>query len=178
MFMVTEQIITNLLKIHAPIKAIRLCSMISKEYGDINRREINSLLCRMESKGITCKNEKYEWSLGSARKNKTRKTNVETIIEIDPEIKSINFSEEQQKVLNIDLNGNLLIRGQAGSGKTTVLAARAGRCMSVISKGSLLFLTYNTALCRYVDRSFKLLGSKNGLTVTTFHDWVKKTAGE
>ena len=176
MIKVTEGIITNLLKIHAPIKAIRLCRMIAKDYGDINKRDINSLLYSMQSRGVVWKNEKYEWSLGATKKDLISVKNVELSGGTEHGYKSINFSEEQEKAINFELNGNLLIRGQAGSGKTTVLAARAGKCMSVISKGSMLFLTYNTALCRYVYRSFKSLGSKNGLIVTTFHDWVKTTA--
>ena len=176
MFKVTEEIISNLLRIHSPIKAIRLCSMIAKDYGNVNKREINSLLYNMQSRGIAFKNEKYEWSLGPPSNSLSKKTQIDVPKIEEIEGKRIDFSKEQEKAINIELNGNLLIRGQAGSGKTTVLAARAGRNISVISKGSMLFLTYNTALCRYVDCSFKSVGIKNGLIVTTFHDWAKSTA--
>ncbi|MGV7224801.1 MAG: UvrD-helicase domain-containing protein [Nitrospinales bacterium] len=180
MFKVTEEILCNVLRVHAPIKAIRICRMISKEYGEINKREINSMLYGMSAKGRACKNDKYEWSLGAIPKGIARAENThkETVVR-DAAIdngKKIDFSGEQEKAINIELDGNLLIRGQAGSGKTTVLAARAGKNLSVISKGSVLFLTYNTALCRYVDCAFKSAGSKNGLKVTTFHNWAKATA--
>lgn len=214
MFKVTEEIILNVLRIHAPIKAIRLCRMIANDYGDVNKRDINSLLYSMQSRGKAYKNENYEWSIGAIPNNFKKvkandkksgylpaqkavsggeKDNAErkqttfgaiidrlrgvNKIDTDNQKKAmIDFSEEQEKAINIELSGNLLIRGQAGSGKTTVLAARAGKTMSVLSKGSLLFLTYNKALCRYVDCSFKASGCKNGLIVTTFHDWAKKTS--
>ena len=178
MFKVTEEIISNVLKIHAPIKAIRICRMIVKDYGDINKHDINKLLYSMQSNGVAYKNEEHEWSLGSDPIDQKKLQNDNTDRGIGNEVKNIDFSEEQENVINIEMNGNLLIRGQAGSGKTTVLAARAGKKMSVISKGTMLFLTYNTALCRYVDRSFRSTGSNIGLNVTTFHDWAKTTAGK
>ena len=178
MIQVTEEVILNVLNIHAPIKAIRICSMISKDYGKINKREVNALLYAMQKKGTAHINEKYEWCSGPLPK-RLKMNNAERPSSSSTKsgpLAAMAYSEEQDKAINIEISGNLLIRGQAGSGKTTVLAARAGKAMSVISKGSILFLTYNAALCRYVDRTFKSAGANNGLKVTTFHEWAKSVA--
>jgi superfamily I DNA/RNA helicase len=158
--------------------------MIRKEYGDISKRDINSLLYKMSAKGLTYKNDKYEWSAGQGpSKTEPEKANI-SILEpknnaISPDAtfqKNIQFSDEQKKVIGIDLNDSLLIRGQAGSGKTTVLAARAGRSLSVASKGTILFLTYNAALCKYVAKIFKSESVSNEITVSTYHEWAVKMA--
>ena len=88
----------------------------------------------------------------------------------------IEFSEDQKNLIGLNLNDNLLIRGQAGSGKTTVLAARAGKSLSIASKGSMLFLTYNAALCKYVSKMFKLESASKDVSVLTYHEWAVKMA--
>ncbi|MDB4809528.1 UvrD-helicase domain-containing protein, partial [bacterium] len=51
--------------------------------------------------------------------------------------------------------------------------ARAGKILSAMNKGSLLFLTYNTALCAYVKNSFARDGMNAPIDVFTFHQWAK-----
>jgi hypothetical protein len=198
MVKLNEAMLLKVLNVHAPIKAIRICSMIRKEYGDISKRDINSLLYKMSNKGLAYKNDKYEWSPGKPppgvrpqpnisnsrnfddSKNKpigTKKTlDVAPLVEGPSFNDEIEFSEDQKKIVDLNFDDNLLIRGQAGSGKTTVLAARAGKSLSIASKGSMLFLTYNSALCKYVDKLFKKESVFKDVSVQTYHDWAVKMA--
>ena len=83
---------------------------------------------------------------------------------------------EQQRAIDFAPDGHLLIRGEAGSGKTTVLAARAGRIKARFGTGSLLFLTYNGALAAYVKVLLEQEGGSQGVEVKTFHSWAQSFA--
>ena len=123
----------------------------------------------MERKHVARKNKKHQWSLLNAPEPED--------IEIEDAIEAnIIFTPEQESIININPSDHLLVRGQAGSGKTTVLAARAGRILSAMNHGSLLFLTYNTALCAYVKKAFVKSGMTGNIDVRTFHDWAKNTS--
>ena len=159
---ILEQQIRNLLRIHAPIKARQLAKILSDEFGEhVDRSDVNSALYRLKSSGQTKKNAKYQWRLTN-----TPPPPPPT----DPEI---SFTPEQEAIIKLDPSNHLLVRGQAGSGKTTVLAARAGHILSAMNKGSLLFLTYNAALCAYVKKAFKQAGMKGSIDVRTFHKWTR-----
>lgn len=158
--------LTNLLSVSSPIKARQLATILSKEFGfHLDRSDINSVLYAMNKEGIAKKDKAYKWSLSDS-----------VIIKNTPSEPTIVFTKEQEAIINLDPEKHLLVRGQAGSGKTTVLAARAGNVLSAINQGSLLFLTYNTALCAYVENSFKKAGMNGNIDVKTFHDWAKKTS--
>lgn len=196
MIKLNESMIINILNAHAPIKAVRICSMIRKDYGEIQKKDINSLLYKMASKGLTSKNDNYEWTVGQVpSRNSPKKVNnvgtnrvvnnpsankvndgIKPIVEKFNNDENFELSEEQEKVVGMKLDDNLLIRGQAGSGKTTVLAARAGRSLSITSKGSMLFLTYNAALSKYVAKMFKSKIISKEIKVLTYHDWAMKMA--
>ena len=79
------------------------------------------------------------------------------------------------RLIEFDVAGNLLIRGEAGSGKTTVLAARAER-LAGESLLPALFLTYNRALARYVNGMVEE-GALN-LVVRNFHAWTRDVAAQ
>ena len=166
--------ILKLLNLNAPIKARKLAHILSDEFGGhVDTSDINSSLYKLQSEGIVSKNNKsHEWSL---TKNK-----MESIVEANtsPITPTIEFTAEQQAIINLDPSNHLLIRGQAGSGKTTVLAARAGKIISATNKGSLLFLTYNSALTTYVKNTFIRAGLKNNIEIKTFHDWSNATSKE
>lgn len=175
---VFETQVMKLLRLHAPVKARQLASILGDEFGlHVDRSDVNSLLYRLRTEGAAKVDASYQWSLtkeavqgGGGAKSKVAKLNTE------PAQPAITFTDEQQAVINLDPSQHLLIRGQAGSGKTTVLAARAGKILSAMTKGTLLFLTYNTALCAYVKKSFRQAGMKGDIEVKTFHDWSRSTA--
>jgi superfamily I DNA/RNA helicase len=167
--------ITKLLKTHQPVKARQLATILASEFGlHVDRSDVNSILYSLKSKGLVNQNSEFQWRLNGAGTNNISQPE-EPVPSAEPEI---HFTPEQEAIINLDPDSHLLIRGQAGSGKTTVLAARAGRILSAMNKGTVLFLTYNTALCSYVKDSFKKAGFKRDIDVRTFHDWAKKTSNE
>ncbi|XKH59380.1 UvrD-helicase domain-containing protein [Halomonas sediminis] len=175
---VFETQVMKLLRLHAPIKARQLASILGDEFGQhVDRSDINSLLYRLRTEGTVKADASYQWRLTEevAQGGDGTESSVASL-HTEPAQPAITFTDEQQAVINLDPSQHLLIRGQAGSGKTTVLAARAGKILSAMTKGSLLFLTYNTALCAYVKKSFRQAGMKGDIEVKTFHDWSRSTA--
>ena len=166
--------ITKLLRIHEPIKARQLATILTSEFGlHVDTSDVNSILYSLKSKGLINQDSDYQWRLSSPSSEHSEHS--EPAPSAEPDIK---FTAEQEAIINLDPESHLLIRGQAGSGKTTVLAARAGRMLSAMNKGTVLFLTYNAALCSYVKNSFKKAGFKCDIDVRTFHEWSKKTSNE
>ena len=161
--------IQKLLSTSSPIKARALATILSREFDlHVDRSDVNSALYSMLHEGLLERNDSYEWSLS--------KESVQDDLPaptVEPEIE---FTAEQQAIISLDPANHLLIRGQAGSGKTTVLAARARRILSALNQGSLLFLTYNSALSAYVKTAFAKSGMQGSIDVRTFHDWAKTTS--
>jgi superfamily I DNA/RNA helicase len=179
-----EKQLESLLRLHAPIKARHLAKILGDEFGKhVDRSDINAVLYQWRKDGKTEVDSDYQWSLlGAAEiisENSPPDSKVANSYLSDiPDFSApdIVFTPEQQAIIDLDPDQHLLIRGQAGSGKTTVLAARAGKLLSATSKGSLLFLTYNSALCSYVKKSFSEAGLEGDIEVRTFHDWAKGAA--
>lgn len=161
--------ILNLLSVHSPIKARQLATIFADEFGQhIDRSDVNSILYSLKADGKANINKSYQWSLA---KNQQAAVATPPSAPAQP---TIQFTAEQQAIIDLDPSNHLLIRGQAGSGKTVVLAARAGRILSAMNKGTLLFLTYNSALCAYVKKAFKDAGMKGDIDVKTFHEWTRE----
>lgn len=171
--MVSEQKILNLVRLHQPIKAREIAQILTKEFNQhTDRSDVNSILYRMKKENKVVINKNYEWSLAEKMLDSVQESSIST-----PVSKAeITFTPEQESIINLDPTEHLLIRGQAGSGKTTVLAARAGKILSAMNKGSLLFLTYNSSLCAYVKKTFTKAGMAGDIDVHTFHDWAKSCA--
>lgn len=172
---ILESQILKLLKLHAPVKAKKLASILSSEFGKhVDRSDINSALYHLKTTGKTVVDSDYCWSIVGQKKSSVDEDEKDDFILEEPRIRpEIKFTDEQQAIINLDPSQHLLIRGQAGSGKTTVLAARAGKIISALEKGSLLFLTYNTALSAYVKKSFVQAGMKGDIDIKTFHEWCR-----
>jgi superfamily I DNA/RNA helicase len=163
--------ILKLINIHSLIKARRLAQILGIEFGKhVDTSDVNKTLYKLKSEGIVSQNKSYEWGLENSK--------VASDVGLHPlrKIPTIEFTEEQQSIINLDPSNHLLIRGQAGSGKTTVLAARAGQIISATNKGSLLFLTYNAALTNYVKSAFTKSGIRCDIDVKTFHNWANSTS--
>ncbi|GAA5169771.1 UvrD-helicase domain-containing protein [Modicisalibacter zincidurans] len=175
---VFEAQVTKLLHLHAPVKARQLATILGDEFGlHVDRSDVNTLLYRLRTEGKAEIDASYRWRLAGAatQAGDGADTSVASV-PAEPAQPTIAFTDEQQAVIDLDPTQHLLVRGQAGSGKTTVLAARAGRLLSAMAKGSLLFLTYNSALCAYVKKAFRQAGMKGEVDVRTFHDWSRSTA--
>ena len=80
---------------------------------------------------------------------------------------------EQADIIKFEPSGHLLVRGEAGSGKTTVLVLRAGHLQrNEMFEGRLLFLTYNVALAKYVQLLLERHKCAESVTVSTVHKWA------
>jgi superfamily I DNA/RNA helicase len=180
---VEEPTLYEIICSHGPVRARQLITMLSNEYGlDVDKSELNSLLYAMKSKGVVQVDDEYRWTAAdrdSKKRTKKAQRYAERVVPTpEPAIPEFEYTEEQQRIINLDPTGNLLVRGQAGSGKTTVLAARMGQVLAVTGKGSMLFLTYNGALSSYVRKAFKNANVNKDLKVMTYHEWSRTTAKE
>ncbi len=187
-----EKHLQGLLRTHGPIKAKDLVTLLTRDFGvGTDKSTVNKALYRLEGSHTAQVNESYEWSLATAnggpspansaslRRPKAAPSQPQAgapMLGLDGEPPpEFQLTEEQKAIVDLSLSGNLLVNGQAGSGKTTVLTARAGRLLSALSGGSILFVTYNSALAAYVRRMFKQQHLQAGITVVTFHEWCRET---
>lgn len=160
-----ESKVLGLVASNGPIKARQLSKVLSDEFAEhVDRSSVNRVLYALERAGKVRKSKSHEWSATPTGKADSRASRN------SPELK---FTADQQAIVELSPEGNLLIRGQAGSGKTTVLAARAGLIRSALNKGTVLFLTYNGALAEHVMQSFRGQGLADSVQVMTFHQWCR-----
>lgn len=176
--MSNEVKVREIVRTHGPIKARQIVEILNNDYGiGLDRSGVNSILYGMKSAGEARIDSSYRWVLSGGGHSVNRSSAVSQSESIPAQPQFV-FTPEQQRVIDLDTNGNLLIRGQAGSGKTTVLAARAGRILSGVSSGSMLFLTYNAALCTYVRKAFRDARLYKQMRVSTYHEWARSFAAE
>ncbi|HOL52239.1 MAG TPA: AAA family ATPase [Bacillota bacterium] len=87
-------------------------------------------------------------------------------------MEAVELTEDQRQLVEYRVDKNLLIRGEPGSGKTTVLAARAAHMDSAMFSGSVLVIAYNRALAGYIRRLLGEFGGSAKIDVDTFHGWA------
>lgn len=77
------------------------------------------------------------------------------------------LNREQQKLAENGAMGHALIRGIAGSGKTTVGVRRIFYLLEKYCMGEdeVLFLTYNRSLCKYVEYIYQQIDAEKPLTL-------------
>lgn len=92
--------------------------------------------------------------------------------------KGITFTPEQEAAISFAPNGHLLVKGEAGSGKTLVLACRAKWINHRLGEGRLLFLTYNSALKAYVEKILADNGANHNVSVESYHEWARRFAAQ
>ena len=83
----------------------------------------------------------------------------------------MNLSEEQKKAVNFPFAGHLLVKGIAGSGKSTVLIKRAAKLLQTRSGETVRVITFNRALTQYYS---KLNDGGIIKEASTFHSWALK----
>jgi superfamily I DNA/RNA helicase len=85
------------------------------------------------------------------------------------QLQKIKITKNQEKCITFQPEGDLLVRGIPGSGKTTVLLERA-RFLQIKNSGTVLFLAYNKALTTYI-RQLSLKSGDTPVEASTFHQW-------
>lgn len=80
------------------------------------------------------------------------------------------LTEKQVEIVNY-AGEELLIKGIAGSGKTTVLLRKAVKLLEETPSMRIALFTYNKTLSKYVKQIAEKIGSDN-LYVYTFHGWA------
>jgi superfamily I DNA/RNA helicase len=134
------------------------------------RREVNSVLYG-ELKVKVQKDAQHRWSLSSGATNSPSPSRP-----TEESMSGVVPTPSQEKLIAFKPDGALLINGQAGSGKTTVLAARAGWLQTRLRTGSMLFVTYNRALASYVEAMLGQGSALGDVHVTTYHKWAEAFA--
>ncbi|OXS74235.1 3'-5' exonuclease [Domibacillus enclensis] len=82
---------------------------------------------------------------------------------------TIQVTKQQKNCITFQPEGDLLVRGIPGSGKTTVLLERA-RYLQMKQNDSVLFMAYNKSLTAYI-RQISLKSDSKPVEATTFHQW-------
>ena len=87
----------------------------------------------------------------------------------------IYLNPEQDKLVRLDPREHLLIRGVAGSGKTTIALYRAKylseNYLDMFTANKILVLTYNSTLVAFMREQARELGLE-GVEISTFHRWA------
>ena len=87
----------------------------------------------------------------------------------------IYLNPEQDRLVRLDSRGHLLIRGVAGSGKTTIALYRAKylseNYLDMFTANKILVLTYNRTLVAFMREQAKELGLE-GVEILSFHGWT------
>ena len=93
-------------------------------------------------------------------------------------LKNISLVGEQRKVLTLNSNGPILIKGAAGSGKTTVSVYRACHLMDshgdMFEPSKVAIFTFNKTLSGYLNDLVHSTDGKsyNNVSIINFHKWA------
>ena len=87
----------------------------------------------------------------------------------------IYLNPEQDKLVRLDPRGHRLIRGVAGSGKTTIALYRAKylseNYLDMFTANKILVLTYNRTLVAFMSEQARELGLED-VEISSFHGWA------
>ncbi|MED4182088.1 3'-5' exonuclease [Priestia megaterium] len=84
----------------------------------------------------------------------------------------ITLTKKQQQCVTFKPEGSLLVRGIPGSGKSTIILARAQYLLMKHPNESLIILTFNRSLSNYV-RQLALKTGDKPVEAFTFHNWAQ-----
>lgn len=82
---------------------------------------------------------------------------------------NIKLTKKQQKCVTFKPEGSLLVRGIPGSGKSTIILARAQYLLEKFPEETVVVITFNRSLCNYVRQLSLKTG--NPVIAYTFHFW-------
>lgn len=85
-------------------------------------------------------------------------------------MRTVELTKQQEKCVTFKPEGDLLIQGIPGSGKSTILLARAAYLKETLPKDSLLVLTFSRALTNYTRQLCQKTIS-TPINAKTFHQW-------
>ncbi|MCA1011761.1 3'-5' exonuclease [Halobacillus halophilus] len=85
----------------------------------------------------------------------------------------VKLTEDQDQCVTFKPKGDLLVQGIPGSGKSTILLARAQYLMKKYPNDKVLFLTFNRTLTNYIKQLADKIGLSN-VEAKTFHQWAKE----
>ena len=84
------------------------------------------------------------------------------------------LSNKQKECITFQAQGDLLVRGVAGSGKTTVLIERAKWLKERDPAAKIRLISFNSALARYIKHLACKSNPDTPMEVSTFHGWGKE----
>ena len=89
---------------------------------------------------------------------------------------NVDLTKEQEEIVNFEGN-ELLIKGIAGSGKTTVLLKKARKIIESKEGVTVALFTFNRTLANYASELAMFLNSDR-IKIYTFHQWASKVLTE
>ncbi|AFQ16716.1 3'-5' exonuclease [Bacillus thuringiensis] len=87
-------------------------------------------------------------------------------------IKKIDLTQKQKDCVTFKPLGSLLVRGIPGSGKSTIIMARAQYLRKHFPDESVLIITFSRPLTNYV-RQLSLKTGEYAIEASTFHSWAQ-----
>lgn len=106
---------------------------------------------------------------------KSIKRFISPTIHMKEEGKGLNYSEQQLKIIYDRNRTQIRVRGVVGSGKTTVLAARAVELYKK-TKGEILILTFNITLRNFIRDKINIIREEfpwNKFIILHYHSFIK-----
>lgn len=90
---------------------------------------------------------------------------------------TISLTGEQKRILALPFRNPILIKGVAGSGKTTIAIYRARHIIEsdyddFFRSSHVCIISYTNSLVKYINSIISLPQASTKITVTTFHKWA------
>ena len=152
-------------------KARQIAATLTAKTGQrVDKSAVNAVLYKLQNEGIAMVNEAYEWTL--THQNHLKAPDEETQTDQSSDTIEFVLTDAQAKLAADDKTERLLIRGQAGSGKTTILVQKMLNAIRSNPANRCLYLTYNSALKGHVQSLCSTSDTENA-GIHSFHQYCK-----